>query len=82
MDETPVFFYLPSNRTVDSVGSKSVNVRTMGHNKTHLTAVLMCLADRTKLPPTNGHIQTKNHVEREVSHRCHRLRSPKRADRQ
>ena len=31
MDETPVFFDLPSNRTVDCVGSKTVSVRTTGH---------------------------------------------------
>ena len=51
MDETPVFFYLPSNRTVDCVGSKTVSVRTTGHEKTHFTTVLACMADGTKLPP-------------------------------
>ena len=33
MDETPVFFDLPSNRTVDCVGSKTVSVCTTGHEK-------------------------------------------------
>ena len=51
MDETLVVFDLRSNRTVDSVGSKSVILRTTGHNKTHFTTVLTCLADVTKLPP-------------------------------
>ena len=51
MDETPVFFDLPSNRTVDEVGAKTVNVRTTGHEKTHFTTVLACMADGTKLPP-------------------------------
>ena len=45
-------FYLPSNRTVDCVGSKTVAVRTTGHEKkTHFTTVLGCMADGTKLPP-------------------------------
>jgi len=51
VDETPVFFYLPSNRTVGYVGSKTVTIRTTGHDKTHFTAVLTCMADRTKLLP-------------------------------
>ena len=40
-----------SNRTVDCVGSKTVSVRTTGHEKTHFTTVLACMADGTKLPP-------------------------------
>jgi hypothetical protein len=51
MDETPVFFDLPANRTVDSVGAKTVAVRTTGHEKSHFTTVLACMADGTKLPP-------------------------------
>ena len=51
MDEAPVFFDLPSNRTVDYVGSKTVTIRTTGHDITHFTAVLGCMADGTKLPP-------------------------------
>ena len=39
MNETPVFFYLPSNRTVDRVGSKTVTVRTKGNEKTHFTKI-------------------------------------------
>ena len=50
MDETPMFFDLPSNRTVDSVGAQTVTVRTTGHEKTHFTTVLACMADGTKLP--------------------------------
>ena len=45
-------FYLPSNRTVDCVGSKTVTVCTTGHEKSHFTTVLGCMADGTKLPPT------------------------------
>jgi len=49
MDETPVFFDLLSNRTVDYVGSKTVIIRTTCHDKTHFTAVcvtfLTCMAE-------------------------------------
>jgi len=38
MDEKPVFYDLQSNRTADSVGSKSV-------------IILVCMADGTKLTP-------------------------------
>lgn len=51
MDETPMFFDMLSNRTVDRIGAKTVYVRTTGHEKTHFTAVLCCLANGTKLPP-------------------------------
>ena len=31
--KTPTLFYLPSNRIVDCVGSKTITVRTIGHEK-------------------------------------------------
>ena len=40
-----MFFNLPSNRTVDYVGLKTVTIHTTGHDKTHFTAVLACMAD-------------------------------------
>lgn len=52
MDETPVFFDLPSNYTVDSKGAKTVFIKTTGHEKCRFTVVLSCLADGTRLPPT------------------------------
>ena len=51
MDETPMTFDLPSNRTVNAAGAKSVLVKTTGHEKSHFTVVLSCLADGSKLPP-------------------------------
>lgn len=51
MDETPVFFDLPANRTVDCVGAKTVAIKTTGHERSHFTTVLACMADGTKLPP-------------------------------
>ena len=51
MDETPVWFNMPTSKTVDSVGAKTVLLKTTGHEKTRFTVVLACLADGTKLKP-------------------------------
>ena len=51
MDETPVWFDMPPSKTVDSVGAKTVLLKTTGHEKTRFTVVLACLADGTKLKP-------------------------------
>ena len=37
--------------TVGAKGAETVAVRTSGQEKTHLTVVLACCADGTKLPP-------------------------------
>ena len=51
MDETPMCFDMPGAQTIDTKGKKTVFVRTTGHEKTHFTVVLSCLADGTKLRP-------------------------------
>ena len=51
MDETPMFFDLPGNRTVHPKGEATVLVKTTGHEKAHFTVVLACMADGTKLKP-------------------------------
>ena len=51
MDETPMTFDLPASRTIDNKGKCTVQIRTTGHEKTHFTAVLSCMADGTKLKP-------------------------------
>lgn len=51
MDETPMCFDLPGNRTVNLKGEKNVLIKTTGHEKTNFTVVLSCLADGSKLPP-------------------------------
>lgn len=51
MDETPVFFDMLSNRTVEVKGTKTVMVKSTGHEKTKFTVVLSCMADGTKLKP-------------------------------
>jgi len=51
MDETTVTFDMPENRTVAPVGDKTVLVKTSGHEKTHFTVVLACMADGSRLKP-------------------------------
>ena len=51
MEETPISFDLPPNRTVDFKGQKTITVKTTGAEKSYMTVVLSCLADGMKLPP-------------------------------
>ncbi len=51
MDEVPMSFDAPANRTVHTKGAKTVNVVTTGHEKTHFTAVLACMANGVKVRP-------------------------------
>ena len=51
MDETPMYFDMASNSTVEQKGAPTVSVRTTGHEKSHFTVVLACMADGTKLTP-------------------------------
>ena len=51
MDETPLTFDMSANKTVDKCGTKTVLVKTTGHEKLGLTCVLAVTADGAKLPP-------------------------------
>ena len=51
MNETSVSFDLPSNTTIDELGTRTVSIHTTGHERTNFTVVLTCMADGTKLPP-------------------------------
>ena len=51
MDETPMYFDMPGNTTVDKVGSKTVSVKTTGHERQHFTVVLACQANGKKIRP-------------------------------
>ena len=48
MDETPMTFDLPASRTIDTKENRTIQIRTTGHEKTHFTVVLSCMADGTK----------------------------------
>lgn len=51
MDETPLWFDLPQNRTFDFKGVKQVRCKTTGKEKLRYTVVLSAMADGTKLKP-------------------------------
>jgi len=51
MDEVPLTFDVPSNKTVDVKGVKTIMIKTSGNEKKHYTVVLACYADGKKLPP-------------------------------
>jgi len=51
MDETPLTFDMPSTTTIEEIGSRTVSIRTCGHEKSNFTVVLACMANGTKLPP-------------------------------
>ncbi|CAG8832920.1 7784_t:CDS:2, partial [Gigaspora margarita] len=44
MDETPVWFDMVGNFTINPKGKKTVHIRTMGNNKNRFTVVLTCAA--------------------------------------
>ena len=50
MDETPLWFDLPNNSTIDHKGTKMVSIHTTGHERSSSTVVLACMADDSKLP--------------------------------
>ena len=51
MDETPMRFELPSTRSLEFSGSRTVPVKTCGAEKRSFTVTLAVAADGTKLPP-------------------------------
>jgi hypothetical protein len=51
MDETPVWFDMPTAKTISKRGEKTVLIRTTGHEKSRFTVVLTCMADGVKLKP-------------------------------
>lgn len=50
-DETPVYFDMPSASTIAEKGSKTVQIRSCGHEKSRVTVMLAITADGRKLPP-------------------------------
>ena len=51
MDEVPVPFDVPLNRTIEIKGTEDVFLATTGHHRTFFTVVLTVLASGEKLPP-------------------------------
>ncbi|KAL1472669.1 hypothetical protein MTO96_022891 [Rhipicephalus appendiculatus] len=50
-DETPVYFEMPLDTTIEKMGSSSVSVLTGGNTKLRCTVLLCALTDGTKLRP-------------------------------
>lgn len=50
-DETPVFFDMPRNYTVNMKGAKEVKIMSAGYEKQRVTVMLCITADGNKLPP-------------------------------
>jgi hypothetical protein len=50
-DQTPVYFDMPSNVTVNENGAKTVLIRGTGNKKARITVMLGVLAKGHKLPP-------------------------------
>ena len=51
MDEVPLTFDVPSNKTVDVKGAKTIMIKASGNEKTHYTVVVAYCADGTKIQP-------------------------------
>ncbi|KAK7910104.1 hypothetical protein WMY93_014788 [Mugilogobius chulae] len=51
MDEVPLTFDIPVNRTVEKTGTRMVSILTTGNEKSSFTVVLGCQANGQKLPP-------------------------------
>ena len=51
MDETPMYFDIVPNKTLNKVGAKTIVVCTTGAEKRHLTVVLSCTANGEMHPP-------------------------------
>ena len=54
MDETPLTLDMLPNRTIHNTGEKTIKIRTTGNEKNHVTVVLACAGDGSKLRPRFG----------------------------
>ena len=44
-------FDIPQNLTVEKIGTKTIAIKTTGHEKSPMTVMLGCQSDGSKLPP-------------------------------
>ena len=66
MDETPMSFELPLNRTLEFSGSRRVPVKSCGAEKQSFTVVLAVAANGAKVPP-KSHLQRHPYTKRSSS---------------
>lgn len=50
-DETPIFLNMPSNKTIEKIGKKTITINTQGQEKLRISCLLTISGDGTKLPP-------------------------------
>ena len=50
-DETPLFFEMVDNKTIDNIGEKNIVIATNGSEKKHITLILGITASGKKLKP-------------------------------
>ena len=46
MDETPIWFDIAGNMTINNKGDNTVHIRTTGNDKNRFTVVLTCSAGK------------------------------------
>ena len=51
MDETPIYFEMVSNKTIEKIGEKTVTIVTHGSERTRISLLLCISASGEKLPP-------------------------------
>ena len=51
IDETPLTFGMPPNRTINHMGEKTIKIRMTGNEKNRVTVVMVCAGDGSKLKP-------------------------------
>jgi hypothetical protein len=51
MDQMPMYFDSPTNKTYDSIGSRTVSVKTTGYEKLRFSLMLCAASDGRKCPP-------------------------------
>ena len=61
MDETPMTFDMPLDRTVDAIEKKHT-CQNLGHEKDRFTVVLACLADGIYQIEAHGNPQAENNA--------------------
>ena len=69
MDQTPVWFDMPSARKGNAQGEKTLSTTTTGHKKSRFTVVLSCLAHGTKVK-AGDHFQAKEPAKVSTRRSC------------
>lgn len=79
-DQTPMFFDMPSNYTVETKGATQVRILTSGNEKNRVTAMLCCTADGHKLDPYLIFKKEDFAGKRGIPRECDRPSAPERVD--